>query len=155
MAHTRRTFELAQTGTFWPDMRSVVHFRILENVRASIPDTKMWDATLDSSGRIKLAGGDYATAQNVANEARLFTLDAYFIQDQGIPHFVAELGKKFIANEAILRAYLRRAARKVADVNEVLSIEVSRFDPATRELSGVIEFTTVEGKANGSLKTYF
>lgn len=118
-----------------------------------VPET--WDLTLDAVGRIKVTAGDYATAQNVANEARLFLDDAYFNQDQGIPHFVVELGRRFISNESILRAYLRRAARRAPDVREILNLEVTRFDPATRELNGVIEFNTVEGTANGSLKTYF
>ena len=128
MAHTRRTLELR-------------------------PET--WDLTLDSVGRMKLAGDDYATAQNVANEARLFTDDAYFIQDQGIPHFAVELGQRFMANEAVLRAHLRRAARKVPDVLDVLAIEVSDFNPETRRLSGVIEITTVEGSGRNPLRTYF
>jgi len=118
-------------------------------------DPATWDITLDAAGQIKAVIGVPATAQNVANEARLFTEDAYFIQDQGIPHFVAELGRKFVSNGSVLRAYLRRAAGKVADVRDILAIEVSRFNPETRELSGAIEFTTEEGTANGALKTYF
>lgn len=118
-------------------------------------DRRTWDITLDTVGQIKTVAGDEATAQNVANEARLFTEDAYFSQDRGIPHFAAELGRKFDSGGAVLRAYLRRAARRVADVREVLAIEVSRFNPENRELSGAIEFTTEEGTANGSLKTYF
>ncbi len=118
-------------------------------------EPKTWDITLDAAGRIALVSGNFATAQNVANEARLFTDDAYFNQDQGIPHFLAELGRKFVSNDAVIRAYLRRAARRVADVREISAIEVSRFNPENRELSGAIEFTTIEGTANGSLKTYF
>jgi hypothetical protein len=125
------------------------------HTRRTLQLTEKWDLTLDSVGRLALSQGDYATAQNVANEARLFAEDAYFNQDQGIPHFVAGLGKKFVSNDAVLRAYLRRAARRVTAVKETLTIEVSRFNPETRELSGVIEFTTEEGAANGALRTYF
>ena len=121
MAHTRRTLQL---------------------------DRKSWDVTLDGVGRIVLTGDDYATAQNVANEARLFTADAYFIQDPRIPHFTVELGHR--VNNAVLRSYLRRAALQVPDVKEVLSVEIISFDPKTRTLTGDIQFTTVDGVSNVS-----
>jgi hypothetical protein len=121
MAHTRRTLQL---------------------------DRATWDITLDGAGRIALTAGDSATAQNVANEARLFTEDAYFIQDKGIPHFVVDLGRR--ANPAALRSYLRRAALSVPDVKEVLSVEIVSFDPAMRRLTGDIAFTTVAGNAAGT-----
>lgn len=126
MAHTRRTLQL---------------------------DRKTWDVTLDGVGRISLTGDDYATAQNVANEARLFTEDAYFIQDQGIPHFTIELGRR--VNASVLRSYLRRAALSVPDVKDVLSVQIISFDPKTRTLTGDIQFTTVEDVSNGTIRTYF
>lgn len=125
MAHTRRTLQLDGS----------------------------WDVTLDGVGRIALAGGDDATAQNVANEARLFTEDAYFIQDKGVPHFIVDLGRR--VSSSVLRSYLRRAALSVPDVQEVLSVEITDFEPATRTLTGDIQFTTVEGESNGSVRTYF
>lgn len=112
-----------------------------------------WDVTLDGSGRIALAGEDYATAQNVANEARLFISDAYFIQDQGIPHFAVDLGRRI--NTSVLRSYLRRAAMRSPDVKEVLEVNIISIDPKTRMLSGDIKFTTVEGAHNGEIRTYF
>ena len=123
------------------------------HTRRTLLLTKNWDVTLDASGRIALVGEDYATAQNVANEARLFTEDAYFIQDQGIPHFIIELGQR--VNPSVLRSYLRRAALRVPDVKEVLSVDILSFDPKTRTLTGDIQFKTVEGLNNGSLRTYF
>jgi hypothetical protein len=123
------------------------------HTRRTLLLTKDWDVTLDGAGRIALTGDDYATAQNVANEARLFTEDAYFIQDKGIPHFVIELGKR--VNNAVLRSYLRRAALRVSDVREVLAVHIISYDPKTRTLTGDIQFTTVEGTRNGSVTTYF
>ena len=114
-------------------------------------DRGTWDITLDSVGRISLAGGDYATAQNVANEARLFTNDAYFIQDQGIPHFTVSLGRR--VNKAVLRSYLRRAALRVPDVKDILSIQLFSINPETRTLTGDIQFTTVEGAGNATIRT--
>ena len=111
------------------------------------------DLTLDSVGRIGLAAGDEATAQNVANEGRLFTNDAYFIQDRGIPYFAMTLGRR--AGNAVLRSYLRKAALSVPDVKEIESITIDSFDPETRTLAGDIRFTTVEGSENNSVSTYF
>lgn len=121
--------------------------------RTLLLDRETWDVTLDGSGRIALSGDEHATAQNVANEARLFTADAYFIQDQGIPHFIATLGRR--VNNAVLRSYLRRAALRVPDVKGVLSVQITGFDPVTRTLTGDIQFTTVEGAENGAIRTYF
>ena len=112
-----------------------------------------WDLTLDGVGRIALTRDELATAQNVANEARLFTEDAYFIQNKGIPHFIIELGRR--VNTSVLRSYLRRAAMQVPDVKEVTSVEVINFDPKTRTLTGDIQFTTKEGANNASVTTYF
>lgn len=121
--------------------------------RTVLLDRKTWDVTSDGVGRIALTTDDYATAQNVANEARLFTEDAYFIQDQGIPHFTVELGRR--VNASVLRSYLRRAALSVSDVREVLSVEITAFDPTTRTLTGDMQLTTVEGAENGVVTTYF
>lgn len=127
MAHTRRTLNL---------------------------DRMMWDLTLNDVGLIELVSGEYATAQNVANEVRLFTDDAYFIQDKGIPHFTVELGRR-ASTTAVLHSYVRKAALRVEDVNEIISINISHFDPTTRVLAGDITFGTKEGKRNAPITTYF
>ena len=125
----------------------------MAHTRRTLRLTRDWDLTLDQTGRIALTGGDPATAQNVANEARLFTRDAYFIQDRGIPYFAAILGRR--VNNAVARFYLRRAALSVPDVKEVLSVEVTGLHPETRALTGDIQFTTKEGTANAAIRTYF
>ncbi len=160
MAHTRRTLKLttenrlAQSpGKF--DFRALVDVRAVPNIRVDGPVDMFfpaWDLTLDSSGRIALSRGAEATAQNVANEARLFTNDAYFIQDQGIPHFVIDLGQRLTSS--VVRSYLHLAAIKVADVREILNIEVENLDAETRVLTGSIEFNTI-GDASGAITTYF
>lgn len=160
MAHTRRTLKLTT------ESRNVVAdrnlgFRSLYNVRASqnirgvtIEELYFpaWDLTLDASGRIAIADGALSTAQAVANEARLFVDDAYFIQDRGIPHFAIDLGQK--NNGAILRSYLNRAAISVDDVREVINIEVETIDRESRTLTGKIEFKTI-GDDNGTITTHF
>lgn len=127
MAHTRRTLNL---------------------------DQESWDLTLNGVGLIELTVGEYATAQNVSNEARLFVADAYFIQDKGIPHFIVELGRR-VSNMAVLHSYLRKAALRVMDVNDITSINVVDFDPITKTLSGSITFNTKEGERNVAITTYF
>ena len=121
--------------------------------RTLLLDKTGWDVVLDKSGRIALATDDYATAQNVANEARLFTDDAYFAQDQGIPHFIISLGRR--VNTVALRSHLRRAALKSPDVKEVLEVNIETVNPESRKLTGDIRFTTIEGEANGAVRTYF
>lgn len=116
-------------------------------------DDKKWDLLTDGVGQIEVRSDDIATAQNVSNEARLFTEDAYFIQDQGIPHYAIELGKN--SNLSILQAQLRDAALKVPDVAEVLSVNIISFDPKTRVLTGDIVFMTQSGNEQVSRLTYF
>ena len=114
---------------------------------------KTWDIEIDDLGLIKITEGAMATAQNVANEARLFTKDAYFIQDRGIPYFATTLGHR--TNDVVLRAYLRQAALSVPDVAEVLDITVTSFDKTTRKLSGDIRFRTLGDSDNGEIRSNF
>lgn len=126
MAHTRRTLKL---------------------------DPANWDISSDGAGRITLAQGAAATAQSVANETRLFTNDAYFNQDRGIPYYLAALGQK--ANLTMLRSYLRKAALTVDDVREVKSVELSAAEQQARELSGTIQFITVGDSNDDAISTDF
>lgn len=114
---------------------------------------KTWDVATDGVGRIALATDDGATAQAVANEARLFTKDAYFAQDKGIPHFRTDLGRR--VSNAVVRSNLRTAALAVPDVKEVTGVDVTGFDPATRALTGVLRFTTTGSAEDGTVATYF
>ena len=103
-----------------------------------------WDLCLDKAGRIAVADGAYATAQNVANECRLFTNDAYFETDRGIPYYLIALGKKL--SPSVLRARLRDAALLVEDVDEVTEIVLESLDTETRRVTGEIQFTSKEGE---------
>ena len=123
----------------------------MTHTRRTLRLTKRWDLTLDGAGRIALLEGAAATAQNVANEARLFTDDAYFNQDKGTPYFIMGLGTRL--NEAAIRVYLRRAALSVPDVKEVLSVEITSFNPETRALSGDIQFTTTGDNEDVTIRT--
>ena len=103
-----------------------------------------WDLTLDKSGRIAVAEGAYATAQNVANECRLFTNDAYFETERGIPYYLVALGRKL--SPSVLRARLRDAAMLVEDVEDVTEVMLESLDTETRRVTGEIQFTSKEGE---------
>ena len=103
------------------------------------PDT--WDITLDSSGRIARSTQAYAIAQNVANAVRLFTGEAFFAMNEGIPHFDIELGKTRPAL-SVLRARMREAA---LNVEGVLDAQITLDDVQDRKLTGEILLTVADG----------
>ena len=108
-----------------------------------------WDLCLDIQGNIAVSKGAYSTAQNVANECRLFTDDAYFDTERGIPYFLIALGKD--VSVSVLMARLREAALRVEDVAAVNSIQLDSLDTETRKLTGTIMFTSVEDE-NGTIE---
>ena len=109
------------------------------------PDS--WDITLDSSGRIARSTQAYAIAQNVANAVRLFTGEAFFAQDEGIPHFDIELGKTRPAL-SVLRARMREAA---LNVEGVLDAQITLDDVQERKLRGEILLTVADGDKSSKI----
>lgn len=99
-----------------------------------------WDLELDASNQIAMTSGPYGIAQNVANAVRLFTNDAYFMPDDGIPHFAIDLGKQ--PPEAVLRAKITQAAQAVEGVATAVTT-FSTFEGRT--LEGNIQITTNTG----------
>lgn len=77
-------------------------------------DPNTWDLRVDEYGLIVTCEGPYAIAQNVANAIRLFTKDAWFAQEKGIPHYQVELGKK--PPYALLRTWIINTALSIAGV---------------------------------------
>ena len=118
----------------------------MAHTRRTLTLNDKWDITANRSGGIALTRNALATAQAVANEVRLFTNDAYFIQDKGSPYFVIALGQR--TNPAIVRNYFRKAALRVQDVKEVVQIIVDATDIATRTLTGDIQVITREDSQN-------
>ena len=109
------------------------------------PDS--WDITLDSSGRIARSTQAYAIAQNVANAVRLFTGEAFFAMDEGIPHFDIELGKTRPAL-SVLRARMREAA---LNVKGVLDAQITLDDVQERKLPGEILLTVADGDKSSKI----
>lgn len=116
----------------------------MAHTRKTLLLDQQWDLTLDKSGRIAVAEGAYATAQNVANECRLFTQDAYFEPGRGIPYYLIALGRKL--SPSVLRARLRDAAFLVEDVEDVTDVVLESLDTETRKVTGEIQFTSKEGE---------
>ena len=103
-----------------------------------------WDIHLNEAGNIATLIGPGSTAQNVANECRLFTRDAYFNFYNGLPHKLLELGQRNPPTP-LLRTLMRRGALRVPDVAEVLGVTIDDFDKEKRLLTGRIEVRTREG----------
>lgn len=99
-----------------------------------------WDITLDSSGRLQTSAAAYAIAQNVANAVRLFTNEAFFAMDEGIPHFDIELGYTRPAL-SVLRARMREAA---LNVDGVLDAQINLDGVKDRRLTGEILLTVAD-----------
>lgn len=99
-----------------------------------------WDITLDSSGRLQTSAAAYAIAQTVANAVRLFTNEAFFAMDEGIPHFEIELGYTRPAL-SVLRARIREAA---LNVEGVLDAAVNLDGVRDRKLTGEILLTVAD-----------
>lgn len=73
-----------------------------------------WDITLNENGSLKTADPYYSIAQNVACAVRLFTSDAYFNTDIGIPHFDVTLKRNPALS--VIRSHIKKAAMSVAGV---------------------------------------
>lgn len=112
-----------------------------------------WDLYTDDAGGLAVTEGAYATAQNVANACRLFTEDAFYNPERGIPHFVADLGVKL--NPAVARAELQAAALSVdgvaeAQLRDVRLIEGTGEDRAAAEgrvMTGDLRITLATGES--------
>lgn len=137
MAHTRKTLILNDKWDLCLTPGYVWRKKI---VKVDGVDTEI---TYKASP-LQVAEGGYATAQNVANECRLFTQDAYFDQERGIPYYLIALGHK--VSPSVLRARLHDAALLVEDVAEITEIKLDALDTETRRITGDIQFTSKEGE---------
>ena len=133
MAHTRKTLMLDRNWDLCLEKGFVWREKIVDGSTVRF-----------KAASLKLAEGAYATAQNVANECRLFTDDAYFEPERGIPYYLIALGRKL--SPSVLRARLRDAAYLVEDVEDVTDVVLESLDTETRRVTGEIQFTSKEGE---------
>lgn len=104
-------------------------------------DTGDWDIHIDGSGNIRTTQGTYCTAQDVANAIQLFTQDAFLAAQDGVPHFIVELGKK--PPLSVVRSRFESAAEEVDNVS---AAQMTITDVDERKVSGYIDITTESGK---------
>lgn len=100
-----------------------------------------WDLHVDPAGNLPVRFEAYSIAQNVANAFRLFTNDAWYFPEKGIPHFLIELRKDPRLN--VLKVRLRDAALKVDGVKDC---QIDLLNIEERELSGMATITTTDGE---------
>ena len=103
-------------------------------------DPDSWDLTVDASRCIAKALEPYATAQSVANAARLWKGEAPFNSDRGIPYEQVLGGK---VPERVLSQWYQTEAETVPNVQS--AVAVLEFDRATRNLGGQIQITLNDG----------
>ena len=108
-------------------------------------DPDSWDLTLDAGGHIATTSGAndeaYGIAQNVANAVRLFTRDAFYDPDRGLPHFLMELGAA--PDLSVVRSRIRRAALAVDGVADAV-VDITGI--TDRVMEGRISLTTDAGE---------
>lgn len=105
--------------------------------------TEDWDLTLDSAGNIATTTEAYSIAQNVANAIRLFTDDAWYDPDRGIPHFAIDLAR--MPAMSVFRSRIIAAARSVAGVADATVTITGVNDRNERRLEGYVTITTTDG----------
>lgn len=106
--------------------------------------TPNWDLQLTPEGNILLTSGALAIAQNLANEIRLWTNDAYFQQANGIAWKEVQLAKKL--DSSVLAQVIHEAGNRVPGVKSVDSVTVTAVDEESRALHGEITITTDSGE---------
>lgn len=109
-------------------------------------DPRTWDLTIDASGNIAVCTSTYRRAQDIASACRVFTQDLYFKQSEGIPYLESILGK----NKYPIGLYQSELYRRAMSVDGVVSVNIKLNQLNERELTGMIEFTDIEGR-NGSV----
>lgn len=108
--------------------------------KTALLDPNKWDLQLTPEGNILLTSGNLAIAQNLANEIRLWTNDAYFQQENGINWKEAQLAKSL--DTTVLSQVIREAGNRTQGVQSVDSVTVTEFDEENRILHGEITITT-------------
>lgn len=108
--------------------------------KTALLDPTSWDLQLTPEGNILLTSGNLAIAQNLANEIRLWTNDAYFQQENGINWKEAQLAKSL--DTTVLSQVIREAGNRTQGVHSVGSVTVTEFDEENRILHGEITITT-------------
>jgi hypothetical protein len=95
-----------------------------------------WDIHLNSHGNLAIVNGKSRVAQDVACACRLFTDEAIFQVNRGVPYFKMALGQK--PNQQLVNTHIRDIALSVPDVEDA---QVVFYDFKDRTLSGEVLIT--------------
>lgn len=106
-------------------------------------DPRTWDLAVDANGNIATCTSTYRRAQDIASSCRVFTKDLYFKQSEGIPYLESILGK----NRYPIGLYQSELYRRSMSVSGVVSVNIKLNQLNDRELTGMIEFTDIEGQS--------
>ena len=99
-----------------------------------------WDLDLDADSNIALSTSAYAVAQDVASQALLWSGEAPYNSDDGIPYEEAILGQR--PSQASIAAWYEDEAVKVPDVAAASAfIEYE----GRRDITGQIQITLTDG----------
>lgn len=104
-------------------------------------DPTTWDLTVDASRSIALAGDPYATAQTVANACRLWSGEAPYNTNRGIPYETEILGKQ--PPRELLANWYETEAETVQNVKSASAVLES--SAGNRGLTGQIQCTLNDG----------
>ena len=105
-------------------------------------DTATWDYTVDAAGNWALASEPYSRAQDVASAIRLFKGELWYDRTQGVPYKTQILGQS--PPLTVFQEYMIQAALTVPGVVSAVCI-VTKYDFATREVEGQVQFKDVDG----------
>ena len=106
-----------------------------------LPDP--WDLALDTDGNIATATSTYQRAQDIASKCRVFIQDLYYQQSAGIPYLESILGK----NTYPIGLYQSELYKAAMSVDGVVSVNIKLNQLSDRKLTGMIEFTDIEGNS--------
>lgn len=106
-----------------------------------LPDP--WDLVLDTNGNIATATSTYQRAQDIASKCRVFIQDLYYQQSAGIPYLESILGK----NTYPIGLYQSELYKAAMSVDGVVSVNIKLNQLSDRKLTGMIEFTDIEGNS--------
>lgn len=107
-------------------------------------DRTTWDLAVDASGNIAMASAPYATAQDISSAVRVFQGECWYNTALGLPYLNKILGRN--QSVSVFRSNVEQVAATVPEVASVKCV-LSRMN-ASRQLSGVILFTTDSGSTS-------
>lgn len=90
-----------------------------------------WDIVINGNNDIATTDKEYAVAQEVCNEIKLFYGEAWYDRSQGLPHYTRILGQSFTPE---INTILTNCALSVDNVDQAWA--AFEYDKNTKKLGG-------------------